>query len=80
MKFTIKEKYRGFGLGKIMIEHAIQKATELKYKKIFLFTARQLTDATELYQKSGFQLIPEHKDMIDETNRCSLLMQLNIKP
>ena len=77
-KFTIKKEYRGWKIGKRMLEHAIQKAKELKYESILLLTHPKLKDATQLYRKRGFEVIPEHPDLTDRTGRCSLCMQLVI--
>jgi len=77
-KFTIKKEYRGWKIGKRMLEHAIQKAEELKYGSILLLTHPKLKEATQLYRKRGFDVIPEHPDLTDKTGRCSLCMQLVI--
>lgn len=75
-KFTIKKEYRGWKIGERMLEHTIQKAKELKCELIFLLTHPKLKEATQLYRKIGFEVIPEHPDLTDKTGRCSLCMQL----
>ena len=75
-KFTIKNDYRGWKIGERMLENAIQKAKDLKYESIVLFTHPKLKEATQLYRKRGFEFIPEHPEIIDKTGRCSLYMQL----
>ena len=77
-KFTIKREYRGWNIGERMLEHAIQKAKDLKYESILLLTHPKLKEATQLYRKRGFDVIPEHPDLTDKTGRCSLYMQLVI--
>ena len=78
-KFTIKEKYRGRKLGKQMLEHSIGKAKSLNYESILLLTTPKLVEATQLYEKRGFEVIPAHPGIIDKTGRCSQIMQLIIK-
>lgn len=63
-----------------MLEHAIEKATDLKCESILLLTHPKLKEATRLYRKRGFEVIPEHLDLTDKTGRCSLCMQLVINP
>ena len=77
-KFTIKKEYRGWKIGRRMLEHAIQKAKGLKYESILLLTHPKLKEATLLYRKRGFDVIPEHSELTDKTGRGSLCMQLVI--
>ncbi len=75
-KFTIKKEFRGWKLGERMLEHAIKKTKGLKYESIVLLTHPKLKEATKLYRKTGFEVIPEHPDLTDKTGRCSIYMQL----
>lgn len=75
-KFTIKKEFRGWKLGERMLEHAIEKAKDLKYESIVLLTHPKLKEATKLYKKYEFEVIPEHTEIIDKTGRCSIHMQL----
>ncbi len=77
-KFTIKKEYRGWKFGERMLEHAIDKAKELRFESIILFTHPKLKEATLLYRKRGFEVIPEYPELTDKTGRCSLCMQLVI--
>ncbi len=52
---------RGKGLGKYLLEHALEKAKELGYKQIVLETAAPLKEAVSLYRQYGFiEYDPEH--------------------
>ncbi|NPD47293.1 GNAT family N-acetyltransferase [Lentimicrobium sp. S6] len=77
-KFTIKEKYRGQKLGKMMLDKAIENALKQKYSAILLFTTTELAEATNLYKNKGFEVITNHPELIDKTGRQSICMQLNI--
>ena len=53
-KMYLTTRLRGKGLGKLMMDAAIEKAKQLKYKKIVLETVSQLQTAIALYKKFGF--------------------------
>ena len=46
--------HRGFGLGKLLADAAIQQATKLGYNEILLDTNREMATAVGLYRKLGF--------------------------
>lgn len=48
---------RGKGIGKKLMEGCIQAAKDLGYEKIYLETLDNMSDARELYLKSGFESI-----------------------
>jgi putative acetyltransferase len=54
-KMYLLKTVRGQGLGKWLLDTAIQKAREKHYKKIFLETISPLTAAIALYKKFGFK-------------------------
>lgn len=60
-KMYLRKSYRGMGLGKFLLDHSIDEAKRLGYKKIILETASVLKEAISLYEKYGFrQYKPEH--------------------
>lgn len=54
-KMYFAKDLRGRGFGKKTLERMIEKARELKFKKIYLETASVLKQAIALYEKYGFQ-------------------------
>jgi putative acetyltransferase len=46
--------FQGRGIAKMLIEKCLNKARELKAKKIFLYSNSQLITAISLYKKYGF--------------------------
>jgi putative acetyltransferase len=54
-KMYFHKNLRGRGFGKKTLERMIEKARELKCKKIYLETASILREAVALYEKYGFQ-------------------------
>ena len=70
-KMYLKEECRGKGLGRQMLERALDKAKELGYEQCELETATVLKEAIALYEKFGFR---EVKPQGQLCSRCDLLM------
>jgi len=54
--FLLHPGLRGRGLGKWLIEQAIQFCREKEYSRVFLLTTGELKAAAHLYRAAGFQL------------------------
>jgi putative acetyltransferase len=65
-KMAVTEEFRGKGISKLLIEKCLEKARELKAKKVTLFSNHQLLTAISLYEKYGFRHV-EVKDSPFET-------------
>ena len=59
-RLYVREQVRGIGVGKALVEAAIQTARDLGYGEIKLDTLPQMAGATALYKKSGFAPIPPY--------------------
>jgi GNAT superfamily N-acetyltransferase len=57
-KMAVAPAFRGKGIGKLLIECCLQKAAEIKAKKILLYSNSQLATAIAMYEKYGFVHIP----------------------
>ncbi|WP_409179019.1 GNAT family N-acetyltransferase [Brevibacillus fortis] len=57
--FVLDEKYQGMGIGKKLIETAINFCKDQSYQHIFLWTVNILVAARHLYQKYNFTLSAE---------------------
>jgi putative acetyltransferase len=53
-KMAVTAEYRGRGISKQLIETCLQKAKEIRAKKLSLFSNHQLVTALKLYEKYGF--------------------------
>ncbi|MEE1944473.1 GNAT family N-acetyltransferase [Pedobacter sp. KR3-3] len=74
-KMTVAKTARGFGLGRVLCEAAIQKAKQLGATKVILYTNSKLQDAIHIYGKLGFEQIPVDKL---EFVRIDTMMQLTL--
>lgn len=57
--FVIDENYQGMGIGKKLIETALDFCKQLNYQHVFLWTVNTLETARILYQKYHFRLTEE---------------------
>ena len=57
--FLVHPDYRGLGIGKDLLEKALQFCKERKYKTIFLWTTSELMAASHLYTCFGFSKTEE---------------------
>jgi GNAT superfamily N-acetyltransferase len=55
--FLLHPSLRGQGLGRSLMEEAINFCKENHYSSVFLLTESALTAAARLYESSGFQMI-----------------------
>jgi len=74
-KFAVKKAYRKMGIGERLVNYAIEEAKRSGYVSVILLTHPTLTDAINLYRKTGFIEINSHPDLPDPTGRCSITMQ-----
>lgn len=56
-KMAVAQDYRKMGVSKLLLEACLEKARDLKAKKVILFSNHQLKAALGLYEKYGFQYI-----------------------
>lgn len=75
-KMYLLRAYRGQGLGRRLLEHALERAATLGFSRVVLETASVLQDATRLYERYGFRpYTPEHM-----SQRCNKAYYLHITP
>jgi putative acetyltransferase len=74
-KMYVDRSYRGLGLGKRLMEHALYKAAELQFEEIVLETVHSMTAAISLYEAYGFIKIGTGKA---DSPRCDIIMRRTI--
>lgn len=57
----VEPSARGLGVGSRLVKRCIERARELGYGKLTLWTSDNLVSARKLYQSEGFALIEENK-------------------
>ena len=77
-KMGVADAFQGCGIGQSLIEAAIRKARELGAETLILATSPKLDAANHLYQKMGFQQVPD--DVIGPLPyvRHSIVMALDL--
>lgn len=72
-KMYLDGAFRGRGLGKMLLEHAMARAKELGFSRVFLETATVLREAVALYKQYGFtSCCGVH------AQRCDMAMELDL--
>lgn len=66
-RMFVKPAYQKQGIGKILLEKAIELATALNYKIIRLDTLNYMTAAIKLYKQNGFYEMPAYYYNPNET-------------
>lgn len=75
-RLYVREKFRGLGLGKMLIEKLIEEAQITGYKKMWLDTLPdKMPSAVKLYKFYGFCEIPPY---YDSPHRETLFMELDL--
>ncbi len=72
-KMAVTEKYKGLGIGKMLMEHCIDEAKKLDAKKLTLVSNTKLDAAIHVYRKYGFVEIPLPKEIHYE--RGNIMME-----
>ena len=76
-RLYVRDKFRGLGLGKILVEKLIEEARFAGYKKIRLDTLPdKMAKAVKLYESHGFRPIPPY---YPNPYGDTLFMELNLK-
>ncbi len=73
-KMYLDKNYRGNGLGRYLIEHAIFSACKIGFKHMVLETASVLKEAVALYSRYGFTVCHPHH----LAARCDIAMELDL--
>lgn len=73
-KMYLLPKYRGRGLGRLLLDRAMQEARSLGFRRMELETSSQLVRAIALYQKYGFRRFVRE----EMTPRCDQTWELTL--
>jgi len=73
----VSKSARGTGLGLALGEAALAKAKELGAQKVYLESNTILTPALSLYEKLGFQRLPDNA-RASPYERCNIRMERDL--
>ncbi len=59
--FIVEPENQGHGIGKILLEEAIEFCRRTKFNRVYLWTFAGLDGARNLYEKFGFKLCEQHE-------------------
>jgi DNA-binding MarR family transcriptional regulator/N-acetylglutamate synthase-like GNAT family acetyltransferase len=71
-KMAVTERCQKLGVGQKLLDHAFEKAKDLKLKRLILYSNTLLAPAINLYFKNGFKVIPK-TDL--HNNRANIKME-----
>ena len=61
-RMFVLKRYRGLGIGQMMLDVVLDYAKKSGYSNIYLYSSRDLQAARKLYLKNGFTDIPRYND------------------
>jgi ribosomal protein S18 acetylase RimI-like enzyme len=61
-RMYVQPEFRGYQLGRLLLERSAEMAKDLGYEKLRLDTLASMTGARRLYESFGFGIIPAYYD------------------
>ncbi len=77
-KMAVSPDLRGLGLGRLILQHAINEARRLGANSLFLGSNTKLTSAVKLYESAGFRHLPQEHTPQLGYSRANVFMELNL--
>ena len=71
---------RGLGLGSRLVDEVVQFARQAGYKKITLWTQRELTSARKIYKAAGFELVAEEEHQLFGNSLMAETWEMRLTP
>lgn len=79
-KLTVSRKCRGNGLGRELLEFALERARQRNAKRVVLLSSRKLVTALKLYESIGFMHRPIPNNQPYETADVYMELELEFDP
>lgn len=67
-KMAVTERYRGFGIGRKLLEHCLDVASLKNFIKLILYSNTKLASAIHLYKTYGFKETALEEGLYDRAN------------
>jgi len=77
-KMAVTESIRGRGIGRRVLEYAIDQARKLGASRLYLETNRTLANAIHLYESVGFQHVSPDQVIPSPYARANVFMEMKI--
>lgn len=77
-KMGVTPEARGLGIGRMLMQAAIQKGREMGARRLVLETNSKLAVAVRLYEACGFQHMSEEERYATPFSRCNVMMALRL--
>ena len=77
-KMTVEASQRGTGLGRRILQAALDRAAQMGARRVYLESGRKLTPAIQLYLSLGFRELGETEGEPSPYARCDIRMMLEL--
>jgi ribosomal protein S18 acetylase RimI-like enzyme len=61
--------YRGVGAGAALLDHVVEHARDTGWKRLWLVTTNDNTDAIRMYQRAGWEWVAFHPNAVTDARR-----------
>jgi GNAT superfamily N-acetyltransferase len=76
----VEPSARGLGIGRRLVDEVIRFARQVGYKKITLWTQRDLTAARNIYKAAGFELVAEEEHRLFGNSLTAETWEMRLTP
>jgi putative acetyltransferase len=75
-KMAVAEEVRGRGVGRLLLQAALEWAKKSRAKRLYLETNARLTLAVHLYESFGFRHLPPERRPVSPYARADVFMEM----
>lgn len=77
-KMAVRERYRGYGIGRQVLEYTVEQARLLGARRLYLETNNTLGNAIHLYETVGFRHLPPERVHGSLYVRANVFMEMSL--
>jgi putative acetyltransferase len=75
-KMAVTASAQGLGIGRLLIERVVEAGRTSGAKRLYLDSHHSLTAAIRLYERAGFQRLPEERVVASQYGRADVFMEV----